>query len=158
MKAQAQKVVTIEYTLTDDDGKVVDTSDGRAPLSYLHGANNIVPGLEKALDGAEAGQEIEVVVEPADGYGAYNEGMVQNVPVRKLPEKRPQPGAVLKVQTPTGQRLVLVKSVQGDYATLDFNHPLAGATLHFKVKVIEVRDPTEEETAHGHAHTPGQPH
>jgi FKBP-type peptidyl-prolyl cis-trans isomerase SlyD len=158
VKVEAQKVIAIEYTLTDDDGKVLDTSEGRAPLVYLHGAGNIVPGLEKALEGAEVGQALEVTVPPSEGYGDYDAKSIQNVPVRKLPEKRPTPGSVLRVQTEAGPRLVVVKAVRGDYATLDLNHPLAGKTLHFKVKVAEVRDPTAEETAHGHAHGEGGAH
>jgi FKBP-type peptidyl-prolyl cis-trans isomerase SlyD len=155
VKAEAQKVVSIEYTLKGDDGQVLDTSEGRAPLAYLHGAKNIVPGLEKAIEGVEVGQSVEVTVTPADGYGDYDARAVQNVPVRKLSEKRPAPGTMLQVQTQAGTRLALVKALRGDYATLDFNHPLAGKTLHFQVKVVDVREPTEEETAHGHVHGEG---
>jgi FKBP-type peptidyl-prolyl cis-trans isomerase SlyD len=158
VKVQDKKVITIEYTLKDDEGKVLDTSEGRAPLVYLHGAGNIVPGLEKALDGADVGQSVDATVPSAEGYGAYDERMIQNVPVRKLPEKRPAPGSMLRLQTQTGPRLALVKALRGDYVTLDFNHPLAGKTLHFNVKVVEVREPTEEEVAHGHAHGAGGAH
>jgi len=159
VKVEDKKVIAIEYTLTDDAGQVLDTSEGREPLTYLHGSGNIVPGLENALTGIEVGQTIEVDVTPEQGYGVYDQAMVQKVPVRKLPDKgQATAGAVLRVQTPQGQRLVTVKAVERDYATIDFNHPLAGKTLHFKVKVVSVREPTEEETAHGHAHGAGGGH
>jgi FKBP-type peptidyl-prolyl cis-trans isomerase SlyD len=158
VKAEAKKVVSIEYTLTDDDGSVLDTSEGRGPLAYLHGAKNIVPGLEKAIDGKGAGETIEVKVTPADGYGDYDLNAIRNVPVRKLPEKRPEPGSILQVQTPEGPRHVTVQSVRGDYAKIDFNHPLAGKNLYFKVTIKEIRDATPEEIDHGHAHSKGSGH
>jgi FKBP-type peptidyl-prolyl cis-trans isomerase SlyD len=158
VKAEAQKVVSIEYTLTDEDGTVLDTSEGRAPLSYLHGAKNIVPGLEKAIDGKGVGDKIEVNVPPSEGYGDYDPNAIRNVPVRKLPEKRPEAGTILQVQTPEGPRHVTVQSVRGDYAKVDFNHPLAGKTLYFKVSVTEIREATAEELDHGHAHAKGGAH
>lgn len=153
MKAEAQKVVSIDYTLTDEDGAVLDTSEGRAPLAYLHGAKNIVPGLERAIEGKAVGDTVEVTVSPADGYGEYDANAVRNVQVRKLPEKRPEPGMILQVQTPEGARHVTVQSVRGDYAKVDFNHPLAGKNLQFKVTVREIRDATASEIDHGHAHS-----
>ena len=155
MQVGARKVVSIEYTLHDDGGKVIDASHGRGPLVYLHGAGNIVPGLEHALEGKAAGDALEVSVPPDQGYGVRDERLVQNVAVRKLPDRKAQVGMRLRVQTESGIRLVLIKAVRGDYATLDANHPLADMTLHFKVKVVEVRDATEEELAHGHVHGPG---
>jgi len=151
---EARKVVSIEYTLTDDGGKLIDSSRGRAPLSYLHGAGNIVPGLEKALDGKNEGDTIEVSVPPAEGYGVRNEALVQNVAIRKLPEKKAQVGMQLRAQTEHGPRILTVTAVRGDYATVDANHPLADKTLNFKVSVVAVRDATEEELAHGHVHGP----
>ena len=159
VKAEAKKVVSIEYTLTDDDGSVLDTSEGRGPLAYLHGAKNIVPGLEKAIDGKGVGETVEVKVTPADGYGDYDPNAIRNVPVRKLPEgKRPDAGEILQVQTPEGPRHVTVQSVRGDYAKIDFNHPLAGKNLFFKVTIKEIRDATAEEIDHGHAHSKGSAH
>jgi FKBP-type peptidyl-prolyl cis-trans isomerase SlyD len=158
VKAEAQKVVSIEYTLTDEDGSVLDTSDGRGPLSYLHGAKNIVAGLERAIEGKSVGETIEVTVLPADGYGAYDANAVRNVPVRKLPEKRPEAGAILQVETPEGPRHVTVQSVRGDYAKVDFNHPLAGKNLNFKVTITEIRDAQPDEIDHGHAHAKGGEH
>lgn len=158
MKAEAKKVVAIDYELRDESGEVLDSSEGREPLEYLHGANNIVPGLEKAIDGKAIGDMVEVTLTPADGYGNYDEKLVRNVPVRKLSEKRPQVGAMLQVNTEAGPQRVIVKEVRGDYAKLDFNHPLAGKTLHFKVTIKSTREPTAEELDHGHVHGPGHAH
>jgi FKBP-type peptidyl-prolyl cis-trans isomerase SlyD len=150
----AQRVVSIEYTLTSDAGEVIDSSAGRDPLTYLHGAGNIVPGLEKALEGKSAGDAIEVSVAPDEGYGIRDARLVNNVQVRKLPEGKAQVGQRLRADTPQGPRVFTVKAVKGDYATLDGNHPLADKTLHFKVKVIEVRDATAQELEHRHVHGP----
>jgi FKBP-type peptidyl-prolyl cis-trans isomerase SlyD len=155
MPVSAQHVVSIEYTLSDDEGQTIDTSDGREPLSYLHGAGNIVSGLEKALEGQEIGATVEVLVTPEEGYGPIESGLVRNVPLRKLPEGRAQAGQRLRLDTTAGARIFTVVSVKGDYARLDGNHPLAGKTLHFKVKVVGVRQPTAEELEHGHVHGPG---
>jgi FKBP-type peptidyl-prolyl cis-trans isomerase SlyD len=155
VKVAAQKVVLIDYTLKDDAGRMLDSSEGKKPLAYLHGAGNIVPGLERALEGQDIGASLDVDLTPADGYGEYDPRLVQNVAVRKLPERKAQVGQQLRVSTPDGQRIVTVKAVRGDYATLDANHPLAGQNLHFKVSIVEVREPTEEETAHGHVHGEG---
>ena len=150
-----QKVVAIEYTLKDDAGHVLDTSDGRKPLEYLHGAGNIVAGLEKALDGKDVGSSLSVTVPPEDGYGVYDERLRQNVAIRKLPERKAQVGMAFRLQAPDGARHFIVTSVRGDYAMLDGNHPLAGQTLHFEVKVVDVREPSAEELEHGHVHGPG---
>ncbi len=155
MPVSAQHVVSIEYTLSDDEGQTIDTSDGREPLSYLHGAGNIVAGLEKALEGQEVGATVEVSVAPEEGYGPVEPGLVRNVPLRKLPDGRAQAGQRLRLDTTAGARVFTVVSVKGDYARLDGNHPLAGKTLHFKVKVVGVRQPTAEELEHGHVHGPG---
>jgi FKBP-type peptidyl-prolyl cis-trans isomerase SlyD len=158
VKVSEKKVVAIAYTLKDDEGRVLDSSEGKPPLTYLHGAGNIVVGLETALDGQEIGATVEVSVPPETGYGNYEAGLLQNVPVRKLPEKKPRVGMPVRIQTPQGPRTVFVKQVRGDYATLDGNHPLAGKTLHFKVSVVSVREPTAEELEHGHVHDPNDPH
>jgi FKBP-type peptidyl-prolyl cis-trans isomerase SlyD len=150
-----QKVVSIEYTLADDTGRVLDTSEGRQPLAYLHGAGNIVVGLENALTGQAVGATIEVSVGPEEGYGVYDERLRQNVAVRKLPDGKARVGMGFRMETSAGPRNFVVRSVRGDYAQLDGNHPLAGKTLHFKVKVVDIREPTEEETSHGHVHGAG---
>ena len=158
MQIGAKKAVTIHYTLRADAGEVLDSSEGRAPLTYLHGEGNIVPGLEKALDGKQAGDEVKVTVPPEDGYGARSDDNVRNVPRRRLPEGKIEPGMRMRMQTDVGQVIAMVTAVKGDYVTLDTNHPLAGTTLHFEVKVVEVRDATAEELEHGHVHGPGGHH
>ena len=145
-------VVSIEYTLKDEDGTVLDSSDGREPLDYLHGAGNIIPGLEKALAGKSAGDAIDVTVGPDEAYGRKTEKLVRNLPLRKLAEKNPQVGRRYRAQLDDGIAMVLVTGVKGDYVTIDGNHPLADKTLHFAVKVATVRAATDEEKQHGHVH------
>ncbi|MFE3189772.1 peptidylprolyl isomerase [Nocardia sp. NPDC059240] len=154
MSIAADKVVSIEYTLTDDDGEVLDTSVGDEPLIYLHGAENIVDGLEKALEGRNAGDEVVVVVEPEDGYGEYLAELVSTVErdafvgIDEL-----EVGMEFEAEAPDGDsQIVVVRAVDGDEVTIDANHPLAGQRLHFAVKVIDIRDATADELEHGHPH------
>jgi FKBP-type peptidyl-prolyl cis-trans isomerase SlyD len=153
-----QKVVSLEYKLKDDSGKVLDSSKAGEPLRYLHGAGTLVPGLEKALEGRRAGDHFEVTLTPAEAYGERNERLVRNIPVRKLRHKQPQVGARYPVETEEGTRIVLVIALRGDYATVDGNHPLVGMTLHFEITVLEVREATSEELSHGHVHGAGGHH
>ena len=156
MTITANKVVTIDYTLTDDQGSVVDKSEGGNFL-YLHGASNIIPGLEQALEGKSAGDELTVSVEPKDGYGERNDEMTQVVPRDMFDsETEIQPGMQFHAQSPDGQMLVVtVVEMDDENVTVDGNHPLAGVNLNFDVKVIEVRDATQEELDHGHVHGAG---
>ena len=158
MKIGDKKAVTFHYKLSDDGGTVLDSSEGRAPLTYLHGQGNIVPGLEKALEGKQAGDEVKAIVPPAEGYGTRDEANVRNVPRRRLPEGKIAPGMRLQLQTDQGPIVATVQAIRGDYVTIDANHPLADKTLHFEVKVVDVRDATAEELAHGHVHGPGGHH
>ncbi|UGT42310.1 peptidylprolyl isomerase [Nocardia yamanashiensis] len=154
MQIATDKVVSIDYTLTSDDDEVLDTSVGEAPLVYLHGAENIVPGLEQALEGKSAGDELEVVIEPEDGYGEYLAELVSTVD-RDMFEgvDELEPGMEFHAEAPDGEsQIVTVVQVDGDEVTIDANHPLAGQRLHFKVKVVEIRDASEDELAHGHPH------
>ncbi len=154
------KVVLIHYTLTNDKGEVVDSSSGGAPLSYLHGKGNIIPGLEKALEGKQAGDKLDVKVAPAEGYGERDDQLVQQVPRRAFAGVQDvQPGMQFHAQGSGGQmRVVTVVRIAGDMVTVDGNHPLAGENLTFAVEVTEVRDASEEELAHGHVHGPGGHH
>lgn len=156
MKIQQNAVVSIEYVLRDDAGEIIDQS-GEAPLAYLHGHGNIVPGLEKALEGLEAGAEKKTTVAPAEGYGERNEHAVMTLPKSELPDGvEPQVGMGLSGRTPDGQPIPLwISEIHESSITLDGNHPLAGRTLDFSVTVRDVRDATEEELAHGHVHGPG---
>jgi|SRR5215831_8526241 len=158
MQIGREKAVTIEYTLKDEGGKLLDTSDGKPPLTYLHGVGALVPGLEQALEGKGAGDAVDVTLTPDEGYGARDERLIRNVPLRKLRERDVVVGQRVPADVEGGQRLVLITALRGDYATVDANHPLAGMTLHFSVKVVGVRDATSEELAHGHVHGPGGHH
>jgi FKBP-type peptidyl-prolyl cis-trans isomerase SlyD len=158
MQVGSQKAVTIHYVLKDDDGEVLDSSEKREPLTYLHGTGSVVPGLEKALEGKAVGDAVNVTLTPDEGYGPRDERLVRNMPVRKIREARIEVGGRYPADTPEGPRLVLVTALRGDYATVDANHPLAGMTLHFAVEVVGVRDATAEEMAHGHVHGPGGAH
>ena len=151
--AEAGKVVIIHYTLTNDEGEVLDTSDGGEALPYLHGSGNIVDGLEEALDGKSIGDSVEVSVPPEKGYGQRQEGATQPVSREAFPpEMEIEAGMQFMVETDDGVAPVWIDRVEGDQVFLDGNHPLAGVTLHFKASVEGVRDATADETAHGHPH------
>lgn len=160
MQVAKNTVVTIDYTLTDPQGKVIDSSEGKQPLPYLHGAGNIIPGLESKLEGKSAGDNLKVVVDPQDGYGVRDEGMVQVVPAQAFQGAgQVQPGMQFRAQGPQGQtQVVTVTKVEGDQVTVDGNHPLAGVTLTFDVTIRTVRPATPEELEHGHVHGPGGHH
>jgi len=155
MQIAANTVVTINYTLTDDQGQVIDTSEGRDPLAYLQGASNIIPGLENALEGKSTGDNIKVSISPEEGYGDRDDQLVQEVP-RNLFENsdKVEKGMQFQAQSEAGPQLVTVKEVGDETVTIDANHPLAGATLNFDVEVVDVREATDEETEHGHVHGP----
>lgn len=156
MKIANGTVVGIDYTLHLGDGEIVDRSEGE-PLAYIHGEGQIVPGLEQALAGLDVGDQRQVVVEPADGYGEHDARGVQEVSREAFPEDfDPKVGMQLVAEAPSGEPVqFIVKEVRSDTVLVDFNHPLAGRTLHFDITVREVREATEEEKVHGHAHGPG---
>ena len=148
-------VVSFHYTLRDDTGSVSESSEGGSPVVYLHGRNNIVPGLESELKGKKSGDKLTAVVAPEQGYGTRNESAVQRVPLKHLATKGPiQPGQMVVVNTREGGRQARVLKVGHFNADLDLNHPLAGKTLTFDIVIVDVRAATEEELAHGHAHGP----
>ena len=150
-------VVTMHYKLTLDDGQVIDSSEGQDPLPYLHGANNIVPGLEAAMTGKAAGESFEICVAPEEGYGPRIDEAVQTVPRDRFPaDAELQAGLQFQATDPDGNPLMgTITQVEGDDVTVDFNHPLAGQTLNFSIQVVEVREATEEEKQRGHVHGPG---
>lgn len=150
-------VVSIHYTLKDEDGQVMDSSEGREPLSYLHGANNLIPGLEKELEGKSAGQTFTATVSPEEAYGEANPELVQTIGRDMFQGvDKVEPGMAFTAQGPQGQQQIVVTEVDGDDVTIDANHPMAGKTLHFDVEVTDVRDATEEEKEHGHVHDGSQ--
>jgi FKBP-type peptidyl-prolyl cis-trans isomerase SlyD len=153
-------VVTIDYTLKDDKGVVIDTSVGRQPLPYIHGAGNLIAGLEKALEGKDAGAQMNVTIAPEDAYGVHDEKLIQAVPktaFQGVPSL--QVGMQFRSQGHDGhQQIVRITKIEGETVTVDANHALAGQTLHFDVTIKDVRAATEEELAHGHVHGPDGHH
>lgn len=154
MKIEKNSVVAMHYTLTDEEGNVIDSSSGREPLKYLHGAGNIIPGLEKELTGCEKGDAKKVVVQPSDGYGEVDPNLIQKLPkdmFRGVEDIKV--GMEFQAQGPNGQaQFVVVKDVEEDGVTIDANHALAGKVLSFDVSIEEVRDASQEEIEHGHVH------
>ena len=154
-----KKVVSIHYKLTNDEGEIIQESAGGEPLSYLHGAGNIIPGLESALHGKTTGDKLNVSVDPQQGYGARNDALVRELP-RDVFEgvEDVQEGMQFQARSEQGAHVITVTKVDGDTITVDGNHPLAGQTLNFEVEVDSVRDATAEEVAHGHVHNEGEEH
>jgi FKBP-type peptidyl-prolyl cis-trans isomerase SlyD len=158
MQIAQDVVASIHYTLTDDSGTKLDASEG-TPLAYLHGNGNLIPGLERELEGKSAGDKLNVKIVAADAYGEYDKSLVQRVPRRTLKGVgNLRVGMQLHTQSPQGVRAVTVTQIAGDMVTIDANHPLAGQNLHFDVEIAEVRAATQEELAHGHVHGPGGHH
>jgi len=152
-------VVSIHYTLKDDNGELLDTSRDSQPLTYLHGAGNLIPGLESELAGKTAGASFNVSIPPDQAYGVYREELVQIVPLDMFKGvDEVKPGMQFETQGPNGDELVIITAVSGEEVTVDANHPLAGKTLHFEVNIEQVRDATLEEVEHGHAHDPNGHH
>lgn len=159
MNIENKKVVSFHYTLSNAQGEQIETSRERQPMEYLHGAGNIIPGLEKAMLGKKEGDSFEVTVEPVDAYGERNEEGVQRVPAKHFKHTgRLEVGQPVTLNTQQGQVQVTIVKVGRFNIDVDRNHPLAGQTLTFDVEVTGVRDATEEEIAHGHAHGPGGAH
>ena len=153
------KAVHIDYTLKDDEGTLLDTTEEREPLAYLHGANNIIPGLEDALEEKETGDTVSVVIPPDEGYGERNDQLVINVDPSDFPDvSKVQLGTRVQLQTNNGVRLATVVGITDEAVTLDLNHPLAGKTLHFDVEVMDIQEASDEEVEHGHLHREGHPH
>jgi FKBP-type peptidyl-prolyl cis-trans isomerase SlyD len=146
-------VVSIEYTL-HVDGELLDKSEGQGPLQFLAGHGNIIPGLESEMRGMKIGESKDVVVQPADGYGEFDDEAFMNVPRDQFPKDMElKEGVELTVRDDEGNaRYARVDNIEGDTVTLNFNHPLAGDELHFYVKVVSLREPSAEELEHGHVH------
>lgn len=159
MQIAQDSVALIDYTLTNDAGEVIDSSNGGEPLAYLHGHQNIIPGLEKALLGKTVGDSLKVSIAPAEGYGEVNPSLVENVPSNLFQGvEQIEVGMQFHAQTGGGMQVITVTAVEGDTVTVDGNHPLAGQTLHFDVTVKEVRVASQEELDHGHVHGAGGHH
>jgi FKBP-type peptidyl-prolyl cis-trans isomerase SlyD len=155
MQLSKDKVATINYTLKNKDGEILDeTNDGS--FAYLHGARNIIPGLENALEGKEAGDKTSVVIEPKDAYGERSLEQIQRVPLSMFPDDAEiKEGMQFEAATPDGRPVIVtVTAIDSGEVVVDGNHPLAGEELHFDVEVIEVREASDEELEHGHVHGP----
>ena len=156
MKITKDTVVQIHYTIKNEQGESLETSRDGDAMAYLHGHNNMIVGVEQALEGKEKGETFTAVVEPKDGYGERQEDAIQRVPTKHLQgAKKWAPGMVAVVQTEQGQRQVTVLKVGKFMVTVDLNPPLAGQTLNFDLEVVDVRAATQEELDHGHAHGVG---
>ncbi|BCE02532.1 FKBP-type peptidyl-prolyl cis-trans isomerase [Marinicellulosiphila megalodicopiae] len=156
MKIANNSAVAFHYTLKNDEGEVVDTSEGQAPLAYLHGAANIVPGLENALEGLEAGAAFEVSIDAKDGYGDINPELIHSVTREQLQGVEDlEVGMMFTAQNGDQVAHFTVTEIEGDDITVDGNHPMAGRNLHFSGTVETVREATEEELAHKHIHGEG---
>jgi len=158
MSIARNKVVTIDYTLTDNDGGVIDHSEN-GEFSYLHGADNIIPGLEKALAGKSAGESLTAVIPPEEAYGQRDDSLSQVVSKDAFEvEDDIEVGQQFHAQSPEGKALVItVLAVDDTQVTIDGNHPLAGVDLNFDVNIIDIRDATAEEIEHGHVHDANSP-
>ena len=159
MQIKTNAVVLIHYTLTDKDGEVLDTSDGQDPLAYLHGRGNLIPGLEKELEGKEQGAKLKVTVPPEEAYGNRDEKLIRKVSRSSFKEVEGlETGMQFQSQSENGIQVFTVINIEGDEVTIDGNHALADVTLTFDVEVTEIREATEEELTHGHVHGPGEHH
>lgn len=159
MQIENNKVVTINYTLTNNEGNVIDQSQDSS-FAYLHGAQNIIPGLENALTGKQAEDKLQVTIDPKDAYGERDENQIQAVPREMFPQDVDiAVGMSFHAEAPNGAPVtVTVTEVADDTITVDGNHPLAGQTLNFDVEVVNVREAEAEEMEHGHVHGAGGHH
>jgi FKBP-type peptidyl-prolyl cis-trans isomerase SlyD len=155
MQITKHKVAAIHYTLTDNSGKILDSSNGREPLYYIQGIGNLILGMEEGLEGKKKGDKFQINVQPERGYGVKDPAMVQKVPRSSFGSQEVKKG--MKFQTNQGH-VVTVTEVSLESITVDANHELAGVELNFDVEVMEVREASAEEIAHGHVHGPGGHH
>ncbi|QSX35029.1 peptidylprolyl isomerase [Shewanella avicenniae] len=159
MTIAKDKIVQLNYTLRDEQGEVLESNEGQTPIAYLHGHNNMMVGIEKALEGKAEGDSFTVTLPAAETYGERSADAEQRVSVKHLQGAKVwKPGMMAVVNTDQGQRQVTVLKVGKFMATVDTNHPLAGRELTFDLTVAGVRDATAEELSHGHAHGDGGHH
>ena len=155
MLISKNSVVYFHYSLSDETGNVIDSSAEGEPLPYIQGHNNIIPGLEKAMEGKESGEVMVVTVEPKEAYGERQEQMVQQIPRSSFKAEDIKVGMRFEATTPNGAVSAIVTDLTEETVTVDGNHALAGKTLTFDIRITEVREATKEELAHGHVHGPG---
>ncbi len=155
MKIEKDRAVRFHYSVAEQGQESVENSHGGDPLAVLIGHNNIIPGLEKAMEGREAGEKFSVDVPAADAYGERREGLSQRVPKKHFQGSKLEPGMQVVLNTNVGPRAVTVEKVGMTTVDIDLNHPMAGKDLHFEIEVVEVREATPEEIEHGHVHGEG---
>ncbi|MBX3725093.1 MAG: peptidylprolyl isomerase [Xanthomonadales bacterium] len=159
MQVENNRVVRFHYTLTAADGQLIESSKGGTPMAALWGVGGLIPGVERALAGRSAGDSVEAQVAPEDGYGVRQPDLVQRVPKKYFRDAaRLKPGMVVELGTKQGPRAVTVLKVGMSVVDVDGNHPLAGQTLNFALEIVDVREATPEEIAHGHVHGEGGVH
>jgi len=155
MKIEKDRVVSFHYTVSEQGHESLESSEGRDPLVILVGHGNIIPGLETAMEGREAGDKFEVDVAAADAYGEKREGLSQRVPKKHFGNQRLEPGMQVILQTNFGPRAVTIEKVGMSVVDVDLNHPMAGKNLHFAIEIADVREASAEELEHGHVHGEG---
>lgn len=158
MQIAKNAVVSLRYTLKNGAGEVIDSNEGHDPLLFLQGTNQLISGLEEALEGRKAGETFQVAVPPEKAYGLHDPGQLHQVPIENFGEADVKAGMRFTASDGSQQVEIKVVEVGAEAVTVDANHPLAGETLHFDVKVLEVRTATPEEIDHGHVHGPGGHH
>jgi FKBP-type peptidyl-prolyl cis-trans isomerase SlyD len=158
MQIAKHTVVSIHYTLHNDEGTVLDSSAGKDPLHYIQGIGNLIPGMEEGLEGKQKGDKLEIKVSPEKGYGERNDDLIQKVPRSAFGDQEVRPGMQFQAQSNHGAQVVTVTEVGLENITVDGNHPLAGVALNFSVEVMDVRSATPDELEHGHVHGPGGHH
>ncbi|GAB3336922.1 FKBP-type peptidyl-prolyl cis-trans isomerase [Marilutibacter aestuarii] len=155
MKIEKDRVVRFHYTVSEQGQDALESSEGREPLAILFGHNNVIPGLEKAMEGHEAGDKFEVDVASADAYGEVREGLTQRVPKKYFKGQKIAVGDQTVLQTNFGPRAVSIVKIGMSVVDVDLNHPMAGKDLHFAIEIIDVREAKPEEIEHGHVHGEG---
>ena len=156
MKIEKDRVVRFHYAVAESGGEAVENSkEGGQPLAILFGRGNIIPGLEKAMEGKEAGESFKANVAAADAYGERRDGLSQRIPKKHFGEQKLAPGMQVVLNTNFGPRAVTIQKVGMSVVDVDLNHPMAGKDLDFDIEIVEVREASEEEIAHGHVHGEG---
>ena len=158
MKIEKDRVVRFHYSVAEQGQEPVETSKGGEPLAILFGHGNIIPGLEKAMDGREAGDSFSADVPAAEAYGEKREGLTQRIPKKHFGDQRLVPGMQVVLNTNFGPRAVTIEKVGMSVVDVDLNHPMAGKDLHFDIEIVDVREATAEELEHGHVHGEGGHH
>ncbi|QSX77021.1 FKBP-type peptidyl-prolyl cis-trans isomerase [Agrilutibacter solisilvae] len=155
MKIEKDRVVSFHYTVSEQGQEPMESSEGRDPLVIMIGHGNIIPGLEEAMEGHEAGDKFEVDVAAAKAYGEKREGLSQRIPKKHFNGQRLEPGMQVVLQTNFGPRAVTIQKVGMSVVDVDLNHPMAGKDLHFAIEIVAVREASAEEVEHGHVHGEG---